>query len=200
TDPALWEQQIFAPTGSRGLQGFALNLYLNYWLGGMPIGPTNALLDVLHNHGMMYLQTGNCSDTGSWTRFGPGSFSIMSQTYVQQYALHPSALGYFTMDECADTLIPETEQHDQQLHGWDPQGVTFAVAIAASYRDPSLWTNAADVLSTNPYPLYGPEPTTGYTHFIVGDFISKLRTVATPTRPIWAVLQFFKSTTDSRMP
>src|SRR5688572_9170118 len=86
TDAAHWEEQIFAPTGSRGLQGFPLNVYLNYFLGGMPIAPTNALLDVLHGHGMMYLQTGNCHDTGSWTRFGPGSFSIMSQTYVQQYA------------------------------------------------------------------------------------------------------------------
>src|SRR6266849_344563 len=93
TDPALWEQQIFSPTGARGLQGFPLNVYLNYWLGGMPIGPTGALLDVLQNHGLMYLQTGNCFDTGSWTRYGSGWFSIMSQAYVQQYAQHPAALG-----------------------------------------------------------------------------------------------------------
>jgi len=64
TDPALWEQQIFSTAGPRGLQGFPLNLYLNSWMGGMPIGPTNALLDVLQNHGMMYLQTGDCFDTG----------------------------------------------------------------------------------------------------------------------------------------
>ena len=199
-DPALWEQQIFAPTGSRGLQGFPLNLYLNYWLGGMPIDSTNALLDVLHNHGMMYLQTGNCFDTGSWTRYGPGSFSIMSQSYVQQYAQHPAALGYYIMDECIDALIPETEQHQQQLKTWDPQGVTFAATLAAGYRDPSLWTNAADVLGVDPYPLYGPEPAVGYTHFIVADYVSKLRAVAKPNRPVWSVLQFFKFTSDSRMP
>jgi hypothetical protein len=175
-------------------------VYLNYWLGGMPIDSTNALLDVLNNHGMMYLQTGNCFDTGSWTRYGPGSFSIMNQTYVQQYALHPAALGYYIMDECADSLVAETEQHRQQLKTWDPQGITFAATLAAGYRDPSLWTNAADVLGTDPYPLYGPEPAVGYTHFIVADFVSKLRAVAKPTLPVWAVLQFFRFTSNSRMP
>ena len=200
TDPAFWENAIFSPSGSRGLQGFPLNVYLNYYLGAMPIDSTNALLDVLDDHGMMYLQTGNCHDTGSWTRDGPGSFSIMSQSYVQQYALHPAALGYYIMDECADSLIAETEQHRQQLEAWDPQGITLATTVAAAYRDPSLWTNAADVLGTDPYPLYGPEPATGYTHFVVGDFVSKLRAVAKPNRPIWSVLQFFKFTTDSRMP
>src|SRR5438105_11735947 len=50
-DPAHWEDQIFSQTGSRGLQGFPLNLYLNYFLGGMPINSTNALLDVLNTHG-----------------------------------------------------------------------------------------------------------------------------------------------------
>jgi hypothetical protein len=200
TDPAHWEQQIFLPTGPRGLQDFPLNLYLNYWLGGMPIGPTNALLDVLHDHGMMYLQTGNCFDTGSWTRYGPGSFSIMDRSYVEQYAQHPAALGYYIMDECADPLIAETEQHHQQLKAWDPQGITFAANLAAGYRDPALWTDAADVMGTDPYPLYGAEPAAGYTHFVVADFVSKLRAAAKPNRPVWSVLQFFKFTTNSRMP
>jgi len=195
-----WETQIFSPSGSRGLQGFPLNVYLNYYLGAMPIDSTDALLDVLNDHGMMYLQTGNCFDTGSWQRMGPGSFSIMSQTYVQQYAQHQAALGYYIMDECVDSLIPETEAHHQQLKAWDPQGITFEVNVAAGYRDPSLWTNAADVMSTDPYPLYGPEPSVGYTHFIVADFVSKLRAVAKPDRPVWSVLQFFQFTTDSRLP
>ena len=199
-NPAHWEQQIFSPAGSRGLQGFPLNVYLNYWLGAMPFDSTEALLDVLHNHGMMYLQTGNCFADGSWTRYGPGSFSIMSQTYVQQYAQHPAALGYYIMDECEDSLIPETEAHDAELHVWDPQGITFAANLAAGYRNPALWIDAADIMGTDPYPLYGPEPAAGYTHFIVADFVSKLRAVAYPDRPVWAVLQFFKFTTDSRMP
>jgi hypothetical protein len=200
TDPSHWEKQIFSPSGPRGLQGFPLNIYLNYWLGNMPIGPTNALLDVLQNHGMMYLQTGNCFDAGSWTRYGPGSFSIMSQSYVQQYAQHPAALGYYIMDECEDSLIPETEAHHKQLKAWDPQGITFAANLAAGYMNPALWVDAADIMGTDPYPLYGAEPAAGYTHFTVADFVSKLRAVAKPDRPVWSVLQFFKFTTNSRMP
>jgi hypothetical protein len=196
SDPAKWEQQI----GDRGLWGTPINVYLNYWLGNMPIGPTNALLDVLNNHGMMYLQTGNCFDAGSWTRYGANSFSIMSQSYVQQFAQHPAALGYYIMDECEDSLIAETESHHQQLKSWDPQGITFAANLAAGYRDPSLWVDAADIMGTDPYPLYGKEPAGGYTHFIVADFVSKLKAVAKPDRPVWSVLQFFKFTSDSRMP
>src|SRR5229473_135634 len=47
SDPAFWENAIFSLSGPRGLQGFPLNLYLNYYLGGMPIGPTTALLDYI---------------------------------------------------------------------------------------------------------------------------------------------------------
>ena len=200
SDPAAWESQIFSASGARGLQGIPLNVYLNYHLGGMPIGPTTALLDVLHGHGLMYLQTGNCFDAGSWTRYGAGSFSIMDQTYVQQYAQHPAALGYYIMDECEDALIAETTQHHQQLKAWDPQGLTFGATLAAGYRDPSLWKNAMDIMGTDPYPLYGREPSAGYTHFIVADFTSKLATAAGASRPVWTVLQFFKFTSDSRMP
>jgi hypothetical protein len=199
SDQAFWENAIFSPSGPRGLQGFPLNVYLNYYLGGMPIGPTTALLDVLQNHGMMYLQTGNCFDTGGWQRYGAGSFSIMSQSYVQQFAQHPAALGYYIMDECDDSLISETTQHHQQLKSWDPQGITFGANLAAGYRDPELWKNAMDLMGTDPYPLYGAEPSGGYTHFIVADFTSKLRAAAKPDRPVWTVLQFFKFTSNSRM-
>jgi Big-like domain-containing protein len=200
TDPAFWEDAIFSPSGPRGLQGFPLNVYLNYWLGAMPIGATNALLDVLHGHGQMYLQTGNCFADGSWLRYGPTGFSIASQTYVQQFAQHPAALGYYIMDECDDALIPETQQHYQQLKAWDPQGIALATALAAAYRDPGLWTSATDVLAIDPYILYGAEPAQGYPHFVVADFAAKARAVASPTRPIWTVLQFFKFTSNSRMP
>jgi hypothetical protein len=104
------------------------------------------------------------------------------------------------MDECADELIPETEQHHRKLKTLDPGGITFAVAIAAAYRDPALWVNAADVLAIDPYPMYGKEPAGGYTHFMVADSVARLRAAVPAERPIWAVLQFFKFTTDSRPP
>ncbi len=199
-DRAEWERKIFDRRGERGLDGIPINLYLNYHLGRATMPSVHALMDVLWKRKIVYLQTGNCFEKGSWTRYGPGSFGIMDDSYVRQFAKHPGAAGYYIMDECADDLVPETEQHHRQLKALDPGGITFAVAIAAAYRDPAAWVNAADVLAIDPYPMYGKEPAAGYTHFTVADNIARLRAVVPLERPIWAVLQFFQFTSDSRQP
>jgi hypothetical protein len=199
-DRAAWERMLFARDGDRQLDGIPINMYLNYQLGRANIPSVHALMDTLWKRRIMYLQTGNCFEKGSWTRYGPGSFGIMDESYVRQFARHPGAAGYYIMDECADELIPETEQHHRQLKALDPGGITLGVAIAAAYRDPGLWTNAADVLGIDPYPLYGKEPAAGYTHFMVADSVARLRAAVPADRPVWAVLQFFQFTTDSRQP
>jgi hypothetical protein len=199
-DRGAWEQKLFARDGDRQLDGIPINLYLNYHLGRANLPSVHALMDTLWKRRIMYLQTGNCFEKGSWTRYGPGSFGIMDDGYVRQFARHSGAAGYYIMDECADELIPETEQHHRQLKALDPGGITFAVAIAAAYRDPAVWANAADVLAIDPYPMYGKEPAAGYTHFMVADNVARLRAAVPAERPIWAVLQFFQFTTDSRQP
>src|SRR5712692_417122 len=199
-DRAEWERKIFDRRGERGLDGIPINLYLNYHLGRANLPSVHALMDTLWKRRIVYLQTGNCFEKGSWTRYGPGSFGIMDDSYVRQFAKHPGAAGYYIMDECADDLVPETEQHHRQLKALDPGGLTFAVAISAAYRDPAEWVNAADVLAIDPYPMYGKEPAAGYTHFTVADNIARLRAVVPPERPIWGVLQFFQFTSDSRQP
>jgi hypothetical protein len=199
-DRAEWERKIFDRRGERGLDGVPINVYLNYHLGRATMPSMHALMDVLWKRKIVYLQTGNCFEKGSWTRYGPGSFGIMDDSYVRQFAKHPGAAGYYIMDECADDLVPETEQHHRQLKALDPGGITFAVAISAAYRDPAAWVNAADVLAIDPYPMYGKEPAAGYTHFTVADNVARLRAVVPPERPIWAVLQFFQFTSDSRQP
>jgi hypothetical protein len=199
-DRAAWEQKIFAKDGERQLDGIPINLYVNYQLGRANIPSVHALMDTLWRRRILYLQTGNCFEKGSWTRYGPGSFGIMDDGYVRDFARHAGAGGYYIMDECADELIGETEQHHRHLKALDPGGITFAVAIAAAYRDPGLWAKAADVLAIDPYPLYGKEPAPGYTHFMVADSVARLRAAVPAERPVWAVLQFFKFTTDSRQP
>ena len=200
TDRAAWEQTLFARGGARQLDGLPINMYLNYHFGNATAPAVHALMDVLWKRRIMYLQTGNCFEKGSWTRYGPRSFGIMDDGYVRQFARHPGAAGYYIMDECDDSLVAETEQHHRQLKALDPAGITFAVAIAAAYRDPARWVNTADVLAIDPYPMYGKEPAVGYTHFMVADSVAKLRASVPPQRPIWAVLQFFQFTTDSRQP
>ena len=199
-DRGAWERILFAPGGARQLDGVPINMYINYHLGGAPIEATQALMDTLWKRRIMYLQTGNCFAKGSWTRYGPGSFSIMFDSYVRKFARHPGAAGYYIMDECDDSLVGETEQHHRSLKKVDPGGLTFAVAVAAAYRDPARWVNAADVLAMDPYPMYGKEPAAGYPHFVVADSVARLRAAVPPQRPVWAVLQFFQFTSDSRQP
>src|SRR6185503_9408504 len=47
---------------------------------------------------------------------------------------------------------------------------------------------------------YGAEPTQGYSHFQVADYIAYTRSGVHHSRPVFAVLQFFKFTSDSRWP
>lgn len=199
-DRSWWDRTLFARDGERQLDGLPINMYLNYQLGRMPVAQTRALMDALWRRKIAYLQTGNCFEKGGWTRSGPGSFSIMDDDYVRQFARHPGAAGYYIMDECADELVPETEQHHRQLKALDPGGITLAVAYPAAYRDLTRWANAADVIAVDPYPLYGKEPEVGYTHFMVADSVARLRAAVPAERPVWAVLQFFQFTTQGRQP
>src|SRR5437870_2096710 len=65
SDPAFYESNIFSASANR-LYDVPINLYLNYHYGQSPMTAMNPLMDVLHNHGVKYLQTANCFDTGSY--------------------------------------------------------------------------------------------------------------------------------------
>jgi hypothetical protein len=197
-DPAAWEQMLFSPTGSRQLGGIPLNMYLNYYYGQAPLSSMNALMSTLQNHGMMYLQTGNCFAGGSHTRYP--FLMDTTDTYPTQFAQHPGAAGFYIADECTDAMIPETLTHHERLKRLAPGTMTLNVLLAKGYIDPRKWVESADVLGTDPYPLFGPEPAQGYAHFQVADFVAVTKHAYRDTRPVFSVLQFFKFTTDSRWP
>ena len=135
--------------------------------------------------------------------------------------------GYYIMDECDNALIPETQRHHndeltakhRQLGVADP--VNFAVTWASPDREPgswtrpapncdpavmvpeecaSSWTPTASLFGTDPYPLYGREYRNGYPHFLVADYVSRLRHWVRPSDPIIAVLQIFKFGGGGRLP
>src|SRR5688572_22642195 len=197
TDPASYESTIFAPGSKRQLGGVNLNLYLNYHYGQAPLPAMEALMTSLQNHGMMYLQTANCFNTGSYTRI---PFSADQGTYATDFAKHPGAAGFYIMDECVDALIPETTQHHHALSGRAPGTMTLAVTLAGPKVDARKWAGASDVLGTDPYPLYGAEPAQGYSHFQVADYVAYAKSAVRDSRPVFSVLQFFKFTSDSRWP
>lgn len=197
TDPAAYESMLFGTSANR-LYDLPINLYLNYHYGQAPMSAMNPLMDVLNNHGVKYLQTANCFDTGSYLRI---PFAVdQTDAYAQQFGVNTGAAGYYIMDECVDALIPETKSHHTKLKSLTPNVLTLAVTLARGYIDPNKWVGAADVIGTDPYPLFGAEPAAGYTHFQVADFVSQAAEATGPAKPSMAVLQFFKFTSDSRFP
>jgi hypothetical protein len=202
-----WEQALFTPGGdirtTRGLENIPLNMYLNYHRGADNADEINALMDALQNHGMLWLQTTNCYSATSYTS---GAFSTEQKPgFIDAIRNHPQLAGYYIMDECVDTLIPETQQHHANLLAADPASLTFAVPIAAPDRDPRPWTKPAGVptasfFGTDPYPIYGSDKGLGYPHFLVADEIARLRDSVPASDPIVAVLQFFKFGGGGRLP
>ena len=195
-DTGSYEDRLFSASANR-LINLPINLYLNYHYGEAPIGAMQALMTVLESHGIYYLQTANCFDTGSYRRI---AFALdQNDSYPVTFAAHDGAAGFYLVDECVDSLIPETIAHHNHLKALAPSMSTFIVTLARGYVDPRLWVPTGDVIGSDPYPLFGTEPAAGYTHFQVADFIAQL-VQACGSKPAISVLQFFKFTTDSRVP
>jgi len=195
TDPAFWDNLLWSPTGTRRMDNLKINMYLNYWYGQASIDAMNALMTSLKSHGVMYLQTGNCFDKYP----ADGGFNInASDSYVQSFASHPAAAGYYTIDECLSSLIPGAFTQYDRLRRLDPASVTFM----ANFGNPELplWRDTVDLLSTDPYPMYGAEPAAGYNHGQVADWTRNTRLALKDSRPFNTVLQFFKFTSQGRWP
>jgi hypothetical protein len=143
----------------------------------------------------MYLQTGNCFD-----RFPAGSNFLInsSDTYVRDIGAHPGSAGYYTIDECRSELAPGAFNQHVRLRSLDPDGMTFA----ALFGNPDIvfWRDAADVLASDPYPMFSAEPAGGYNHRQVADWTARTREAVKDARPIMTVLQFFKFTSRGRWP
>jgi hypothetical protein len=195
TDPTFWETTLWSPTGDRRMTGLPINMYLNYWFGEAPLDAMSALMNNLQAHGVTYLQTGNCFD-----KFPAGTnFNINnSDAYVQTLGSHPGSAGYYTADECLSGLVPGVFDQQRRLRTLDPDSITFAALLGNP--DLSLWRDAADVISTDPYPLFGAQPAGGYPLQQVADWTALARTTVHDARPFMTVLQFFKFTSQGRFP
>src|SRR2546428_12599852 len=68
--------------------------------------------------------------------------------------------GYYTIDECLSSLQPGAFGQYQRLRTLDPGSMTFAALLGD--LEIVLWRDSADVLASDPYPLFGPEPTCGH--------------------------------------
>src|SRR5438094_6629082 len=195
TDPAFWDTMLWSPTGDRRLSGLNINMYLNYHYGQAPADAMAALMDSLQAHVVMYLQTGNCFDKYP----ADPTFPVdSSDTYVRTLGAHAAGAGYYTADECLSSLQPGVFSQYQRLRALDPGGMTFAALLG----DPDivLWRDSADVLASDPYPLFGAEPTGGYNLGQVAEWTARTRKAVKDARPFMTVLQFFQFTSQGRFP
>jgi hypothetical protein len=195
-----WEQLLFDPAGARRMNGLPISLYLNYHLGDTDAPTINNLISALDNHSVAYLQTGNCfSSTPASAHNAPTGFKIdqpgADGTYPYVSQPPPTGIGqavggYYTADECTADLVDGVFAQYQRLVKWDPDSMTFAALLGSN--DLPLWREAADVISTDPYPLYGSEPVGGYNHGQVATWTRMTAQAVQHSRPIMTVLQFFK--------
>ena len=195
TNDDIWENQLWSPTGERRMNGMKINFYLNYWMGEAPADGMKALMTNLQKHGVMYLQTGNCFDDGA-----AGSQFLINgaDSYVTDLNSHDGLGGFYTVDECLATLVPSTFKQYDRLRRLAPDTLTFSTNFGTP--ELTLWRDSADILSTDPYPLFGAAPAGGYDHGEVADWTALTRNTVKDARPIMTVLQFFKFTAQGRYP
>ena len=202
-----WEQLLFDPSGARRMNGLPISLYLNYHLGDMDAPTINDLISTLNNHTVAYLQTGNCfGDTPASAHNAPTGFPIDqpgdgSYPYVSQpppAGVGQAIGGYYTADECTPDLVDGVFAQYQRLVKSDPDSMTFAALFGTN--ELSRWRDSVDVISTDPYPLYGAEPPGGYDHGQVARWTRMSAQTVQRSRPIMTVLQFFKFGDPGRWP
>jgi hypothetical protein len=195
-----WEQLLWSPTGARRMQGLPIDLYLNYHLGDTGADVINPLMDNLAAHGAAYLQTGNCVLSSPASAHNPpAGFKIDQPGTSGDYpyitadppvGIGAKAAGYYTADECGPELISSVFSQYRRLVGLDGDSMTFGALFGTP--DLPVWRDSLDVMSTDPYPMYGAEPAGGYDHNQVARWTRMTRQAVQDHRPFFTVLQFFK--------
>jgi hypothetical protein len=192
TSEANWESTL---TNERRLFELPINYYLNYWYGNASAPAMTSLMNVLQDHGILYLQTGNAFDD----TYSPDKFLIHTDdVYAATLAAHPGFGGLYAADEPIASLADAVFKDYQRIKTIDPGGVTFGVSNRPSELE--YWRDAVDILATDPYPIYGAEPAGGYPFSQVADETIATRQALLNSRPFAEVLQFFQSTNNSRWP
>ena len=154
TSETTWETYL---TEKRRLFELPINYYLNYWYGGASAEAMMSLMNVLQDHDIQYLQTGNAFADS----YNPDFFSIHNNdAYAATLAEHPGFGGLYAADEPVAKLADAVFEDYQRFKGINPDGISLGVFNRPGELD--YWRDVVDVLATDTYPLYGAEPDEGY--------------------------------------
>lgn len=196
-DPKAWEENHVAK-----LSEAPLNLIINYWQGGTPPKALHAYMDALLKHGIYYLQTANnWYEANQWYPKNLPWASQGQDTLAREYAralIHPGLAGFYTADERTLPELPPYYHQYRLLRESVPDSLTLITQNRP--EELARWRDVADVLSTDPYPLYGAEPKGGYPLGMVADWTRACQEAVQRSRPVFAVLQYFQFTSKGRWP
>ncbi len=195
TSESAWEQMF---NDSRRLFELPINLYLNYWYGEAPNSSILPMLNVLQQKGIYGLTNANCFDTKTVEQTAPYWFLTAPESDIQARAAHGAFAGFYAADECKGYIASNVFGHYQRMKTLDADGISLGVLLGNS--DLALWPDAVDLLATDPYPLWGAEPASGYALNKVGEWTRLACETVRRSRPVATVLQFFKATSNSRWP
>ncbi len=185
-------------TSHRRLFELPINLYLNYWYGVAPNASFEPMMDVLQQEGIYAITNANCFGAKTVRQVGKSWFLDNPDSVITRRSQHPGFAGFYAADECRADLVTDVFSHYQRMKALDPGGIVLGTLLPDAQLP--LWRDSVDVLATDPYPLYGPEPAIGYPLSKVSDGARMTAEAVRNSRPFVTVLQFFQFTSKGRWP
>ncbi|MBI3888276.1 peptidoglycan-binding protein [Candidatus Nomurabacteria bacterium] len=187
-----WENTL---TSTKRLFELPVNFWFNYWLGNMPNSAAFPLMNVLQRHGISLVSNANCFSTST---YDDGWLKTFSDADIVARGQYPGFAGQYNMDECVSYLAPDMFTYYNKLRNLDPIGLSFGAGNTPNSM--SYWRDTVDLLSMDPYALYGAEPASGYDYSLVANQTKITKDAVQNSRPVATVIQFFKFTSKGRWP
>jgi len=184
----------------KGIAKAPINLMINYFLGNGWPDVIYPYTEAMEPFGIFYLATvgalfplKNSAHYPKWVHAGKvGPDQVIAQ-YSKALAGDSRVIGYYTCDECASELQPRTFHQYGVIKQYDPASIAFAVE---NYPNEfQFWRDTVDVLGLDPYPI-GTRAPESY----VGDMTRKVIGAVHGARPVWTVIQFFRTYAQSHFP
>lgn len=183
-------------TTARHLFQLPINFYLTYWWGDVPNTYMLPAFQALASHGIVGVTTNNCE----FQRTVPqqlSSFWLLSASDadVAARAATPGFGGFYTADECQASVASDNFSGASasgsygvpRMRQLDPGGIAFGTF--ADDGAPAVWRDTLDVVSRDPYPIYGTQ--SSYDLSIVAKQTQQVAQAVMNGRPFVTVLQFF---------
>lgn len=189
-----------------------ITLNTNYWAWSLGAADRRRYWGAMQQHGILFLETVNHMHPPVKLEPYPiadellpeAKGNLATQELMDRYLAKlagalpgiPGFGGWYAMDEMGFGRVPEVFHQLQVLKAADPDHPTMAVSNAPGEMD--AWRDAADVLGTDPYPLFNMKA--GQPLSLVGEWTRSAVDATHGSRPVWTVLQFFQGWSTDRWP